>query len=45
MKGLVTGIFEGMAMVKNPTQKAQAFQWMADGYGMKVDDIKTGEEE
>lgn len=43
VKGLVAGIFEGMAMVKNPTQKAQAFQWMADGYGMKVDDVKTME--
>jgi len=43
VKGLVAGIFEGMTMVKNPTQKAQAFQWMAEGYGMKVDDIKTME--
>ncbi|HOY65684.1 MAG TPA: phosphate ABC transporter substrate-binding/OmpA family protein [Candidatus Ozemobacteraceae bacterium] len=40
VKGLVAGIFEGMDLLKNPTFKAQAFQWMADGYGMKVDDVK-----
>jgi NitT/TauT family transport system substrate-binding protein len=40
IKGLVAGIFEGMDMLKNNTVKAQAFQWMADGFGMKVDDIK-----
>lgn len=40
IKGLVSGIFEGMDLLKNPTAKAQAFQWMADGYGMKVEDVK-----
>jgi len=40
VKGLVAGIFEGMDLLKNPTFKAQAFQWMADGFGMKVEDIK-----
>jgi len=40
IKGLVAGIFEGMDMCKNPTTKAQAFQWMADGYGMKVEEVK-----
>ncbi|HNV68220.1 MAG TPA: phosphate ABC transporter substrate-binding/OmpA family protein, partial [Candidatus Ozemobacteraceae bacterium] len=40
VKGLVEGIFEGMEMLKSQTTKAQAFQWMADGFGMKVDDIK-----
>lgn len=40
VKGLVSGIFDGMAILKNPPIKAKAFQWMADGYGMKVEDIK-----
>ncbi|NLI78817.1 MAG: OmpA family protein [Candidatus Riflebacteria bacterium] len=40
VKGLVAGIFEGMDLLKDATFKAQAFQWMADGYGMKVEDIK-----
>lgn len=40
VKGLVAGIFEGMELIKNKTFKARAFQWMADGYGMKVDDVK-----
>lgn len=40
IKGIVSGIFEGMDLLKNPTTKAQAFQWMADGYGMKVEDVK-----
>jgi NitT/TauT family transport system substrate-binding protein len=40
VKGLVAGIFEGMDMLKNNTTKAQAFQWMADGFGMKVEDVK-----
>lgn len=40
VKGLVAGIFEGMDLLENATFKAQAFQWMADGYGMKVEDVK-----
>ena len=40
VKGLVEGIFEGMETLKNSTVKAQAFQWMADGFGMKIEDIK-----
>ncbi|RCK81090.1 MAG: Urea carboxylase-related ABC transporter, periplasmic substrate-binding protein [Candidatus Ozemobacter sibiricus] len=43
VKGLVAGIFEGMALLKNSAHKARAFQWMADGYGMKVEDIKSME--
>ncbi len=43
VKGLVAGIFEGMDMLNNATIKAQAFQWMADGYGMKVEDVKAME--
>jgi NitT/TauT family transport system substrate-binding protein len=38
--GLVASIFEGMRDLKDDTKKAQAFQWMADGYGMNVDDVK-----
>ncbi len=40
IKGLVSGIFEGMDLLQDATFKAKAFQWMADGYGMKVEDIK-----
>lgn len=43
IKGLVAGIFEGMSMLKNKTQKIKAFQWMAEGYGMKLDDVKSME--
>lgn len=45
IEGLVAGIFEGMSMLKNPTTKAKAFQWMAEGYGMKVDDVKSMEQD
>jgi len=40
VEGLVTGIFEGMKQLKNDTFKSQALQWMAEGYGMNVDDVK-----
>ncbi|MBF0408236.1 MAG: OmpA family protein [Candidatus Riflebacteria bacterium] len=40
VKGLVAGIFEGMEMCTNAKDKAQAFQWLAEGYGMKVEDVK-----
>ena len=40
IEGLVAGIFEGMRLIRKDEFKAQAFQWMADGYGMSVDDIK-----
>jgi NitT/TauT family transport system substrate-binding protein len=43
IEGLVQGIFEGMRAVKDDTQKAQAFQWMAEGYGMTVDQVKAME--
>jgi len=39
IEGLVAGIFDGMRMLKDETVKAQAFQWMAEGYGMKVDEV------
>jgi len=41
VEGLVAGIFEGMKGLKDETFKGQAFQWMAEGYGMTVDDVKS----
>jgi len=41
LEGLVAGIFEGMRLLKDEQQKSQAFQWMAEGYGMAVDDVKA----
>lgn len=43
IEGLVSGIFEGMRMIKDQTLKANAFQWMAEGYGMGVDDVRAME--
>ncbi|MEI7633472.1 MAG: phosphate ABC transporter substrate-binding/OmpA family protein [bacterium] len=40
IEGLVSGIFDGMRELKNDTTKSLAMQWMADGYGMTVDQIK-----
>ncbi|MBN2054178.1 ABC transporter substrate-binding protein [bacterium] len=40
VKGLVSGIFKGMRQLKQPEFKAQAFQWMADGYGMAVQEVE-----
>jgi len=40
IEGLVAGIFEGMRMLKDDTVKARAFQSMAEGYGMAVDEVK-----
>ncbi|MCU0606363.1 MAG: phosphate ABC transporter substrate-binding/OmpA family protein [Candidatus Edwardsbacteria bacterium] len=40
IEGLVAGIFEGMRDLKDEKAKAQAFQWMAEGYGMSVDEVK-----
>lgn len=45
VEGLVRGIFDGMQMLKNDTFKGQAFQWMADGYGMALDDVKAMEQD
>jgi outer membrane protein OmpA-like peptidoglycan-associated protein len=45
IEGLVAGIFEGMRMLKDDTLKAQAFQWMAEGYGMGVDEIRAMEQD
>lgn len=40
VKGLVAGIFEGMDLVKNPTERAKAIRAMAEGYGMQVSDVE-----
>ena len=40
VEGLVAGIFEGMRLLKDDTFKGKALQWMAEGYGMSVDEIK-----
>jgi NitT/TauT family transport system substrate-binding protein len=41
VNGLVSGIFEGMRTLKDDTEKTRAFQWMAEGYGMTLDDVKA----
>ncbi len=41
IEGLVSGIFTGMESLKDATLQAQAFEWMADGYGMPVDEVKS----
>jgi len=41
IEGLVRGIFDGMRMLRDDGLKAQAFQWMAEGYGMSVEDIRA----
>jgi NitT/TauT family transport system substrate-binding protein len=43
IEGLVAGIFEGMDLLANPTTKAKAFQWMADGYGMSLEEAMSME--
>ncbi len=45
IEGLVAGIFEGMSMLKSNTTKTKAFQHMAEGYGMKLDDIMSMEQD
>jgi NitT/TauT family transport system substrate-binding protein len=43
VRGLVEGIFKGMEQLQEPTFKAQAFQWMAEGYGFAVDEVQAME--
>lgn len=40
VKGLVSGIFEAMDQLGDDTFKAQALQWMAEGYGMSLDEVQ-----
>jgi NitT/TauT family transport system substrate-binding protein len=41
IKGLVAGIFEGMDLLADPTFREQAYQWMAEGYGMQADEVRA----
>jgi len=41
VKGLVAGIFTAMEQLKDDTFKARAYQWMAEGYGMPVDEVQA----
>jgi len=41
IKGLVAGIFTAMDQLKDDTLRGQAFQWMAEGYGMPVDEVQA----
>ncbi|MFZ0429003.1 MAG: phosphate ABC transporter substrate-binding/OmpA family protein [Acidobacteriota bacterium] len=40
IEGLVSGVFKAMDQLKDDTFKARAFQWMAEGYGMAVDEVQ-----
>ncbi len=40
IEGLVSGIFKAMGELKNDTFKAQALKWMAEGYGMQLDEVQ-----
>jgi NitT/TauT family transport system substrate-binding protein len=41
IKGLVAGIFKGMEqLAADDTFKARAYQWMAEGYGMPVEEVQ-----
>jgi NitT/TauT family transport system substrate-binding protein len=39
IEGLVAGIFQAMDELRDDTFKGKAYQWMADGYGMPVDEV------
>jgi NitT/TauT family transport system substrate-binding protein len=41
IKGLVSGIFEGMDQLKDQTFREKAYQWMAEGYGMQPDEVRA----
>ena len=41
VKGLVAGIFTAMDQLKDDTFKGKAYQWMAEGYGMAVDEVQA----
>lgn len=40
IEGLVSGIFHAMDELSDDTFKGRAFQWMAEGYGMPVDEVQ-----
>jgi len=41
IKGLVSGIFEGMDQLKDATFREKAYAWMAEGYGMQADEVRA----
>jgi NitT/TauT family transport system substrate-binding protein len=41
IKGLVAGIFTAMEQLSDPAFKERAYQWMADGYGMSVEEVRA----
>jgi NitT/TauT family transport system substrate-binding protein len=41
VKGLVSGIFTAMDQLDDDTFRGQAFQWMAEGYGMPVEEVQA----
>ena len=41
IKGLVSGIFDGMDRLADATQREKAYQWMAEGYGMQADEVRA----
>lgn len=43
VRGLTEGIFKGMDKLKDATFKARAFGWMAEGYGLGLEDVKAME--
>ncbi len=43
IEGLVSGIFKAMDQLNEDTFKAQAFQWMAEGFGFAVDEVQAME--
>ncbi len=43
IKGLVSGVFTAMEQLKNGTFKAEAMQWMAEGYGMPAEEVQSME--
>lgn len=40
IEGLVSGIFKGMDALEDSTFRGRAFQWMAEGFGMPVDEVE-----
>lgn len=41
IKGLVAGIFTAMEQLSDPAFKERAYQWMAEGYGMSVEEVRA----
>lgn len=41
IEGLAAGIFDGMDLLKDDTFRAQAYQWMGEGYGMPADEVQA----